>query len=760
MNNSPQADPFKKHTFLRKFVFRSGKLSSRQVGWWSGLVVTLTGALALGWATWQTASAQQSFFNISTVAGSSGGSGLSAELRNARGVAVSPTNTAIFYIADTGNHVIRKVDTSTNSVTIAAGKLGEASTSATDTNGDGGLATSATLKEPNDVVTDQSGNLYISDTGNHRIRRVNVTDGTIQTIIGNGTAGDNGGSANGPVLSEPRGLLLANDSLYIADSASHRIYQVNEISGITANTNVTGIAGNGSRGADGDGGLATAASLDSPQDIALNGNTLYIADTNNHKVRKVTKNLQNISIIDTYAGTGVPGHSGDTGPALNMQLNAPYGVAIGSQNTVYITDSGNNRIRVVDIDGFMTSVAGTGAQGFNGDGTPGTNFALNAPSLAIFSNSSLVFLDTGNRRLRRLAGTTLSTIVSDGSGGFSGDTGLATQAKLDGPAGIAVDSVGNWYIADGNNQVIRRVNKADGKIETIAGLPGMASVNPTDLNGDGGDAKLATFKSPSAVALDGAGNIYIADTGNRRIRKITKTDGKIETVMGQVGSTTFGATTLLQPTGVALDTLNNLYVADPAQHIVIGQNGLGTKTLLAGKASTQGFGGDGGLAENARLNRPTGLAVVGTTIYVADTNNHRIRRIDRVNDTYQISSIVPKSAGVVQIIPRPGYEGDGGLADFARLNAPTAVAADSAGTLFIMDRGNNRVRRVDGTTRIINTVVGNGDIGFSGDGGPALSAALGQPLHLAIIPNTNPIECWPSANVELNASSLLSETGC
>ncbi|MBI1764235.1 MAG: HYR domain-containing protein [Acidobacteria bacterium] len=344
--------------------------------------------------------------------------------------------------------------------------------------------------------------------------------------------------------------------------------------------------------------------------------------------------------------------------------------------------------------------------------------------------------------MRRFVGTTLSSIVSDGSGGFSGDGAAANLAKLDGPGGIVVDAQGNWYIADTNNHVIRRVNAADGKIETIAGLPGMASADPTGVNGDTGDAKLATLRSPSAIAIDLAGDLLIADTGNRRIRKWTRNTGKITTVAGVVGNAAVSIIgSLTQPTGIAVDSLNNMYIADPGQHVVIGQNGGGTQqNFIAGKANTSGFGGDGGLAINARLNRPTGVAVYGNLLYIADTNNHRIRRCERINDIWQISSTVPKSAGVIQIIPRPGFEGDGGLADFARLNSPSAVTVDSTGNLYIVDRGNNRIRRVDADTRIIDTVAGNGDIGFSGDGGPAIGAALGLPLGLTVIPNSSPVQ--------------------
>jgi sugar lactone lactonase YvrE len=727
-----------RHSFLQNF-----RQPRRVRGRWLGILLLLSFTVAgwQGWETWRTASAQQVLFNITTVAGSSGGSGLIAELSNARGVAAA--SATLFYIADTGNHVIRKVDVATDSVTIIAGKLGIASSNPNDANGDEGAAINATLNSPSDVIVDQAGNLYICDTGNRKIRKVNTSDGTIQTIIGNGLAGVNDGAASGPVLSEPRGMTLSGDTLYIADAGNHRVLEINSLSVLSPATapftQVQGIAGNTFAGSDGDGGLATTANLNHPNDVAVSGNNIYIADTGNHKIRRVSKNAQNINIIDTFAGTGVPGYSGESVSASASQLNAPLSIAADS-NTVYISDSGNNRLRQVTIPAeTMTTVAGNGQQGFNGNGTPATQFTLNAPSGVIIANGGLVFIDTGNRQLRRLAGATLSTIVSDGSGGFSGDGELASLAKLDSPSQVAIDNAGNWYIADTNNHVIRKVNIGTGKISTIAGLPGMMSVNPTDANGDGDLAIMATLSFPASVAVDPGGSVYIADTGNRRIRKIGA-DGKISTVAGVVGTEAVSAVgALVQPTSLAFDSLNNLFIADPGQHIVVSQDGLGTQKFIAGKANTPGFGGDGGLAENARLNRPMGLTFVGNLLYIADTNNHRIRKAEQVNGIWQISSVVPQSSGVVQIIPRPGYDGDNLQVNGAtRLNSPTGIAADSTGTLYIVDRGNNRVRRVDGVSKVITTVIGNGDIGFSGDGGPALSAALGLPLSITLVPNSNP----------------------
>lgn len=703
------------------------------------MLTALLLASAWGLAVWHSAQAQSALFNINTVVGSSGGTGLIAELRNARGVAVAGD---FIYVADTGNHVVREFNITNNNARIVAGRLGIASTSSTDINGDGGTGTTATLKEPYDVVVDQSGNLLISDTGNHRIRKLDTSTGIITTVIGNGLTWAGDGVVTGAVLTDPRGLFLANDTLFIADSGSHRVIAVEALSALSATSVTTGIAGIGESG-DEDGNSALTAKLNNPRDIVVNADYVYIADTDNNKIRRVNRQ-GNTRTIENYVGSGTPGQSGENTPRQNVLLNKPISLALDTQGRLYFTDNANNRIKVVGLDELVTTVAGNNQQGFSGDGSPATSLSLNSPSGLVFVDAAngVVFADTGNRRVRRLVGTTLSSIVSDGSGGFSGDGGLATLAKLDGPGGMVVDSQGNWYIADTNNHVIRRVNASDSKIETIIGMPGMASVNPTDPNGDDGDAKLATLRSPSAIALDLAGDLLIADTGNRRIRKWSHNTLKISTVAGVVGVATVGAVgALTQPVGIAVDSSGNMYIADPGQHVVVGQNSAGTlQTFIAGKPNTSGFGGDGGLAKDAFLNRPLGVAVYANILYIADTNNHRVRRCERVNDIWKIASTVPKNVGPIQIVPRPGFEGDGGLADFARLNSPSAVAVDSLGHLFIVDRGNNRIRRVDVDSRIITTVVGNGDIGFSGDGGPATAAALGLPLGLTVIPNTSPVQ--------------------
>ncbi|MFN0109952.1 MAG: SMP-30/gluconolactonase/LRE family protein [Blastocatellia bacterium] len=670
--------------------------------------LALTGLVCLAalafLAAWRSASAQ-SGFNISTVAGSSGGSGPFADFQNARGVAIKSANE--IYIADTDNHVIRKLDIAANTLTVFAGQVGQAAGNSTSANGDGGAATDALLNTPSDVAVDASGDVYISDSGNFRIRKITVSNGQINTIAGNGLPGASTGAALGSVVTDPRGIALDDTRLLIADAGSHRLIAINDLSGAPT---VTHIAGNGAPGNEGDNGQANVAALNSPNDVAVDGATIYIADTGNHTIRVIAG-----GIINTFAGNGQIGSPTESGVATAVQLNSPTGVAVGAAHRIFISDSGNHRVRQVDGTA-LTTIAGRAGQGYNGDGTPATLYTLNAPAGIGVAGSDVFFLDAGNGRLRKVSGTTLSTIASDGSSGFAGDTGLASIAKLNGPAGVALDAAGNYYIADTNNHVIRKANASDGKINTIAGTPNTPSAAPGDPNGDGGSALLATFNRPSAVAVDANGNIFVADTGNNRVRKID-TNGNISTLAG------LSSPLLNGPSSVAVFG-STLYIADPGNHVVrqVPTAG-GTVTILAGTQGTLGFTGDNGSATAARLNRPSGIAVnsIGD-VFIADTNNHRIRRVS----SGAIGTVV------TQGIPRSGFEGDGGSATTARLNSPTAVAVDSGGNLYILDKGNNRIRRVVAATNIINTVIGNGEIGFSGDGGPATFAKLSLASAIAV----------------------------
>ncbi|MBW2630983.1 MAG: hypothetical protein JRC90_04325 [Deltaproteobacteria bacterium] len=316
--------------------------------------------------------------------------------------------------------------------------------------GDGGPATEAALKYPERVTVDSSGNLYIADSGNYRVRRVD-TSGIITTVAGNGWYGYYGD--DGPATEagfHPIGVAVdSSGNLYIADYNNHRIRRVD------ANGIITTVAGTGERSYSGDGGLATRAELSSPRGVAVDSSgNLYIADQSNYRVRKVDTN----GIITTVAGDGVYGYSGDGGPATEAKLDAPMDVTVDSLGNLYIADQINNRIRRVDTSGIITTVAGTGEYGYSGDGGLATEARLCYPADVTVDSLGNLYIVGGNQCVRRVdTSGIITTVAGDGVYGYSGDGGLATEARLCCPAGVAVDLSGNLYIADDSNHCIRRV---------------------------------------------------------------------------------------------------------------------------------------------------------------------------------------------------------------------------------------------------------------------------------------------------------------
>ena len=456
-------------------------------------------------------------------------------------------------------------------------------------------------------------------------------------------------------------------NLYIADTVNHRIRRVDASTG-----NISTVAGTGISGFGGDGGAATAARLRSPSGVALDGSgNLYIADRHNRRIRRVDAATGNIS---TVAGTGTSGFGGDGGAATSASLSFPYGVALDGSGNLYIADRDNHRVRRVDAaTGNISTVAGTGTT-FSGDGGAATSASLSSPSgVALDGSGNLYIVDGSNNRIRRVDAATgnISTVAGTGEGGFGGDGGAAASAKLRLPEGVALDGSGNLYIADRSNNRVRRVDASTGNISTVAGT------GEGGFGGDGGAAASAKLRLPEGVALDGSGNLYIADRSNNRVRRVDASTGNISTVAG---------------------------------------------------TGTAGFGGDGGAAASATLNFPRGVALDGSgNLYIADRDNHRVRRVDA--STGIISTVAGTGTGG---LGAGGFGGDGGAATSASLSSPSGVALDGSGNLYIADRDNHRVRRVDASTGIISTVAGTGTGGFGGDGGAAAAAQLFLPSGVAL----------------------------
>ncbi len=407
-----------------------------------------------------------------------------------------------FYIADSGNNVIRRV--MVGQIRTVAG------TGIPGFGGDGGPALSAQLLRPTGLAVDPAGNLHIADL-NHRIRRVTLA-GIINTVAGRSHFGGDGGPATAGVLFRPAGVAVdVVGNLYVADTSNHRVRKVSS-SGVLSTVAGTGVFSWG-----GDGGPAVAALLNAPEDVAVDASqNLYIADQANNLIRRVTP----AGIISSFAGRGPFGFGGDGGPATAALLACPSGVATDRQGNVYVADTCNDRIRRVSPGGVITTVAGNGVRGFGGDNGPAILAQLAFPyGVAVDAGGNLYIADSFNQRIRRVTpGGVISTVAGAGVVGFSGDGGPAVAAQLHNPRGVAVDAAGNLYIADWQSHRIRRVDTA-GRISTIAG-----SLSPgffPGFSGDGGLAVLAELNSPRGVAVDSAGSIYIGEEGNHRIRRLT-----------------------------------------------------------------------------------------------------------------------------------------------------------------------------------------------------------------------------------------------
>jgi uncharacterized protein (TIGR03437 family) len=595
-------------------------------------------------------------------------------------------------------NAVLRLDAITALVTLVAGN------GTPGFSGDNGPATSAQLNSPSGIAVDSAGNLYIADTNNQSIRKVMF--GVISTVAGSqapGFSGDNGPAASAQLNGPTAVVVDSAGDLYIADTNNQRIRKV-------SNGVISTLAGNGTHGYSGDNGPAAGAQLDNPCGLAVDSlGGVYIADSSNNRIRKVSA-----GVITTVAGNGTPGFSGDAGPATSAHVAYPQGVAVDSAANLYIADTSNNRIRKVS-NGVITTVAGGGAS--LGDNGPATSAQLaNPQGVALDSAANLYIADTSNSRIRRVSNGVISTVVGNGTVGFSGDNGPAASAQLANPWGVAVDSAANLYIADYGNNRVRKVS--GGVISTVAG-------NGTrGFSGDNGPPTSAQLYDPGGLAVDSAGNLYIADYGNNRIRKVS--GGVITTVAG--GGASLGdngpatSAQLANPYGVAVDSAGNLYIADWGNNRIRKVSG-GVISTVAGNG-TRGFSGDNGPPTNAQLANPQGIAVDSAgSLYIADFGNSRIRKVS--------NGIITTVAGS----GTPGFSGDSGPATAAQLANPYGVAIDPAGNLYIGDSGNNRVREVSGGS--ISTIAGNGTFGFSGDNGPAVSAQLANPYGVAIDPAGN-----------------------
>jgi|GEM_PF-2296294 uncharacterized repeat protein (TIGR01451 family) len=604
-------------------------------------------------------------------------------------------------------------------------------------------ATSALTNEPDSGAFDANGNFYFSDGGNCVIREIVTATGIINTVVGNGTCGfsGNSGPATAAELNFPQGIAIdPSGNLFIADINNNVIRRVDATTKV-----ITTYAGTGATGSTGDGGPASQATFEFPQGVGTdtNGN-LFIVDSGNNKIRMVDVGTQ---VITTVVGTGVFNYTGDGGLATAATMQAPGGVIVDSAGNLYIADSGNAVIRkVTAATGIITTIVGNHGFGFGGDGGPALSATLTNPfGLALDpATGNLWIADYQNNRIRLYTpgNGQISTAVGNG---LVGDGGPATSASLYDPRSPALDAQGNLYIVDTSNSRIREVNATTQVISTLVGN-GIPCPQPQETCGDNGPATSASISVPRTVTVEPSGTLLVADSGDQRIRQVV--DGTITTIAGtgaQCGNPTplpcgdGGPATeasLNDPRGIVVDSNGNIFFVDAQDNRVrridvttknistVAGNGPNGNAALCVPGSAENISGDGGPAVNAILNCPLGLDIdAHDNLFVSDTQNNRVREI---NATTQIITTVAGSGTTA------GFGGDNGPATSATLNNPNRISVNGAENFFVSDTDNNRIRRVDGTSGIITTFVGNGAFAFAGDGGPALSASLANPTGVVV----------------------------
>jgi trimeric autotransporter adhesin len=608
------------------------------------------------------------------------------------------------------------------------------------------VASSASIGDPARVAVDRAGNVYF--TSLHSVFRVDP-GGTLTRFAGNGRPGNSGdgGPASSAQLNGPMGMAIDSaGNVYVADRDANVVRRISPAGVIsTVATDLSGpfavavdgagtlyIADTGSnrvvkRGPDGTQvEIAGSGALNRPEGVAVDASgSVYIADTFNGQIKRIADD----GSLVTVAGTGSTGvFGGDNNPAESAALSLPTDITFDAQGNLYIADFGNGRIRRI-ANGIISSVAGASNGAPVVDGEPAASTSLEGPTgIAVDRNGTLYFaeggigsgsgLAKGDYRVWKVTDAgELATLAGNGEPSFSGDGGPAISSQLNGPSAIGFDAAGNFYIADTDNQRVRRVS-ADGTIATVIGngTPGFAV--------DFGNPADALLHAPRGVAVDAAGRLYIADTLNNRVRKI-EPGGNVSTYAGNGNASYFGdggpavKAALNQPEGIALDASGNLYIADMLDHVVRKVTPDGTITTIAG-FGTPGFAGDGGQATQARLYLPQAVAVDGAgNVYVADTGNHRVRRIDPLG-------IITTIAGTGET----GFAAGDGPAASTALSSPRGVAADAAGNVYIADTGHNRIRKVFPSGAITTIAGQDGTCCYSGDGGVATAAQLNQPAGL------------------------------
>jgi sugar lactone lactonase YvrE len=595
---------------------------------------------------------------VTTIAGSTSGGGYvdaaGEEARFSFPHGVAIDRDGNVFVSDRGNHVIRRI-TPAGEVTTFAGTAGLSGSA-------DGAGAAARFYHPAGLAVDLATNiLYVADSWNHTIRAVSP-EGVVTTVAGTARAfGTADGVGSAARFSYPQGLAVdASGFIWVADTSNHRIRR---IVGQTVTTFATG--------------------FNFPFDVAVDRNgDLYVADTENNAIVKVTRE----GVQSTIAGDPFEADLVD-GNLQTARFDSPWGVEVAPNGDIYVADYGNNAIRRITVGGAVTTVAGSPAGSSGTRNGLGTQARFTQPTgLAFDSAGRLYVADRANQAIRRMPLTTFDVTTFAGSRPVSGSTdGRGTAARFFYPEAAVSDGAGNLYLADGH--AIRKITP-DGVVTTLAGTS-------TATGSADGTGAAARFLAPSGLAMDSAGVLWVADTGNNTIRKVTL-DGVVSTVAGVPGvpGKADGVGTQARfdgPWGLAFDNAGNLYVADSGNHLIRIMSPGGVVTAFAGSGSAGSS--DSTTALFASFRFPLGVTTdTAGNVYVADWGNHTIRKISGGRVT-----TLAGSAGTA--------DSTDGTGTTARFDNPRSIAADRNGTLFVADTDNHTIRRVT-PAGVVTTVAG------------------------------------------------------
>lgn len=559
---------------------------------------------------------------VTTLAGTAGvpgsmdGHGAAARFNNPYGLAVD--GAGALYVADSRNHAIRKLVLSTGAVTTIAGTAGVSGSA-------DGKGSMAQFKDPTGLAADRAGALYVTDTNNHTVRKIALSTGDVTTLAGTvGMPGNADGASATARFNYPYGIAMDGPgTLYVADYSGQTVRKVMVDTGaVTTLAGKAGIAGS----TDGTGATAT---FNGPNGLATDGaGTLYSADRYSHTVRKIVLATATVSTLAGTAGVQTSPATGGSadGVGAAVRFKVPYGVVAVDADTLYVADTYNHTIRKVDIrTGAVTTLAGAAGAAGTVDGQ-GAAARFNLPSaLTADGSGSLYVTDYGNQTIRKVQVGTGAVTTIAGMMGMSGNAdGLGAAARFDRPQGIAADRSGALFVADTGNHTIRRVEVSTGAVTTLAGAPGIAGIND-------GSGTAARFNNPYGVALDAAGTLYIADYGNHAIRKLTEGPRTVTTIAGVAGLAgsadgTGPTARLNSPAGIAFDGVGSLYIADSGNRTIrrldLGDGSVSTVVGTAGAAGVR-LGSLPG-----RLNEARGVTVSPTgQLFIAESAENAILRV-------------------------------------------------------------------------------------------------------------------------------------